>query len=59
MVENLDDSDQFNLGRDFVRIFDVAAHLIIGLIGIRKPDRKFVKRPVYTIKTEKKVTPIF
>ena len=38
MVENLDDSDQFILGRDFVRIFDVMIDLNSALIRIRNPD---------------------
>ena len=43
MVENLDDSDQFILGRDFVRNFDVMIDLNNGLIRITNPDRKYVK----------------
>ena len=38
VVENLDDSDQFILGRDFVR--NVMIDLNNGLIRIRNPDRK-------------------
>ena len=38
VVENLDDSDQFFLGRDFVRIFDVMIDLNNALIRIRNPD---------------------
>ena len=37
------DSDQFNLGRDFARIFDVIIDLNNGLIRIKNPDRKYVK----------------
>ena len=43
MVENLDDSDQFILGRDFVRNFDVMIDLNNGLMRITNPDRKYVK----------------
>ena len=46
MVENLDDSDQFNPWLDFVRNFDATVDLISGLIRITKPIRKYVKRPV-------------
>ena len=46
VVENLDDSDHFILGRDFVRNFDVMIDLNNGLIRIRNPDRKYVKRPI-------------
>ena len=44
MVENLDDSDQFILGRDFVRNFDVMIDLNNGLIRIRNPDRNYEKK---------------
>ena len=39
VVENLDDYDQFILGRDFVRNFDAMIDLNNGLIRIRNPDR--------------------
>ena len=44
VVENLDDSDQFILGRDFVRIFDVMIDLNNGQLRIRNLDRKYKKR---------------
>ena len=40
VVENLDDSEQFILSRDFVRSFDVMIDLNNGLIRIKNPDRK-------------------
>ena len=46
VVENLDDSDLFILGRDFVRNFDVMIDLNNDLIRITNPDRKYVRRPV-------------
>ena len=49
VVENLDDSDQFILGRDFVRNFDVMIDLNNGLKRIRNPDWKYVKRPINII----------
>ena len=56
VVENLDDTDQFILGPDFVRNFEVFIDLNNGLIRIRNPDRKFVKRPVNsTISDENKI----
>ena len=58
MVENLDDSDQFILGRDFVRNFDVMIDLNNGLIWIRNPDRKYVKKPVNRIITYENKVPI-
>ena len=57
VVKNLDDSDQFILGRDFVRNFDMMIDLNDGLLRIGKPDRKYVKKPVNGIITdENKVT---
>ena len=43
-VEHLDDSDQFILGRNIVRIFDVMIDFNKGLIRRRNPDRKYVKK---------------
>ena len=45
VVENLDDSDQFTLGRDFVKTFDVMIDLNNGVMRIRNADRKYVRRP--------------
>ena len=60
VVENLDDSDQFILGRDFVRNFDVMIDLNNGLMRIRSPDRTYVKRPINrTITDENKVPNFF
>ena len=59
VVENLDDSDQFNLGRDFVRNFDVINDLNNGLIRIRNTVRKHIKRPVNRIKTDENKIPVF
>ena len=52
MVENLDDSDQFILGRDFVQNFDVMIDLNNSPIKIRNPDRKYVKKPINRIITD-------
>ena len=59
VVENLDDSDQFILGRNFFRNFDVMIDLNNGLIRIRNPDRKYVKKPINRIITDKNKVPIF
>ena len=59
VVENLDDADQFILGRDFVRNFDVMIDLNNGLIRIRNPDRKYVKRPINRIITDENKVPVF
>ena len=57
VIENLDDSDQFNLGRDFVKNFDVMIELNNGLIWIRNPDWKYVKKPVNRITTDENKVP--
>ena len=49
VVKNLDDSDQFILGRVFVRKFEVMSDLNNGLIKIRNPDRKYSKQQVNRI----------
>ena len=46
VVENLDESDQFILGRDFVRNFNVTIDLNDGLIRIKDPERKYEKKPI-------------
>ena len=59
VVENLDDADQFILGRDIVRKFDVMIDLNNGLMRIRNPDREYVKKPSNRIITDKYKVPIF
>ena len=59
MVENLDDADQFILGRVFVRNVDVVIDLNNGLIRIRNADRKYVKKPINRIITDENKVPIF
>ena len=46
VVEYLDDSDQFILGRDFFRNVDVMMDMNNSLIRIRNTDRKYVRRPI-------------
>ena len=53
------DADQFILGRDFVRNFDVMIDLNNGLIRIRNLDRKYVKKPINRIITDENKVPIF
>ena len=43
---NLDESDQFILGRDFIRNFDVAIDLNNAMFRIRNPDRRYAIKPV-------------
>ena len=59
VVESLDDSDQLILRCDFVRNFDVMIELKNGLIRIRNPDRKYVKRPNSRVITDENRVPIF
>ena len=59
VTENLDDSDQFILGRDFVRNFDAMKDLNYGLIKIRNPDRKYVKKPINRTITDENKVPNF
>ena len=49
VVKNLDESDQFILGRDFVRNFDVTIDLNDGLIRIKDPERQFEKKSLNKI----------
>ena len=58
-MENLDESDQFILGRDFVRNFDVTIDLNDGLIRIKDPERKYEKKPLNKILINQAKVPIF
>ena len=59
MVEILDESDQFILGRDFVRNFDVTIDLKNAMFRIRNPDRKYVIKPVNLIMANENKVPVF
>ena len=59
VVENLDESDQFILGRDFVRNFDVTIDLNDGLIRIKDPERKYEKKLVNKILIDQAKVSIF
>ena len=58
VVENLDDSDQFILRRDFNRNVEVTIDLNNGLIRLRNPDRNYVMQPVNRILTNENMIPI-
>ena len=58
VVENLDESDQFNLRRDFVRNFDVTIDLNDGLIRVKDPERKYEKKPINKILINQAKMPI-
>ena len=59
VVENLDESEQFILGRHFVRNFDVTIDLNGGLIRIKDPERKYEKKPFNKILINQSRVPIF
>ena len=59
VVENLDESDQFILGRNFMRNFDVTIDLNDGLIRIKDPERKYEKKPINKILINQAKVPIF
>ena len=50
-VENLEESDQFVLGNDFIRNFDVTIELNNAMIRFRNPEGKNVTKPIKMIMT--------
>ena len=59
MVENLGESDQFVLGRDFIRNFDVKFDLNNAMFRIRNPERKYVIKPITLIMANENEGPVF
>ena len=59
VVENLDESDQFILGRDFIRSFDVTIDINGAMFRIPNPQRKYVIKPVNLIMTNENKAPVF
>ena len=59
VVENMEESDQFILRRDFVRNFDVSIDLKDGLIRVKDPERKYEKKPLNKILNNQAKVPIF
>ena len=59
VLESLDESDQFILGKDFVRNFDVTIDLNDGLIKIKDPERNYEKKPLNKILINHAKVPIF
>ena len=49
VVENLNESDQLILGRDFIRNFDETIDLNNAMFRIRNPEKKYVIKPVNLI----------
>ena len=59
VVENLDESDQLILGRDFIGNFDVTIDLNNAMFRIRNPERKYVIKPVNLIMANENKAPVF
>ena len=59
VVENLDESDQFILGRDCIRNFDITIDLNKAMFRIRNPDRKYVIKSVNLIMANENKAPVF
>ena len=53
VVENLDESDRFVLGRDIIKLFDVTIYLYKAMF------RKYVTKLVKLIMTQKCKAPVF
>ena len=53
------ETDQFILGRDFIRNFDVTIDLNNAMFRIRNPDRKYVIKPVNLIMANENKVPVF
>ena len=59
VVENLDESDQFILSREFIGNFDVTIDLNNAMFRIRNPDRRYAIKPVNLIMTNENKAPVF
>ena len=59
VLENLDESDQFVLGRDFIKNFDVTIDLNNAMFRIRNTGRKYVNKLVNLIMANEKNDPVF
>ena len=59
VVENLDESDQFILGGDFIRNFDVMIDLNNAMCRIRNPDRRYAIKPVNLLIANENKAPVF
>ena len=57
--ESREVSNQFILGRNFVRNFDVTIDLNDGLIRIKDPERKYEKIPINKILINQTKVPVF
>ena len=59
VVENLDESDQFILGRDFIRNFDVTIDLNNTMFRVRNTESKYLIKPVNLIMANENKAPVF
>ena len=59
MAENLDESGQLILGRDFIRNFEVTIDLNNAMFGNREPGRKYVIQQVNLIIAKENKVPVF
>ena len=59
VVENLDELDQFTLGRDFIRNFDVTIDVNDAMFRIRNPERKYVFKSVNLIMANENKASVF
>ena len=59
VVENLDESCHFIIGRDFFSKFDVTNDLNKAMFRIRNPERRYVIKPVNLIMANENKSPVF
>ena len=59
VVENLDESCHFIIGRDFFSKFDVTIDLNKAMFRIRNPERRYVIKPVNLIMANENKSPVF
>ena len=59
VVDNLDESDQFILGRVYLRNFDGTIDLTNAMFTIRNPERKYVIKPVNLIMANENKAAVF
>ena len=59
VIENLNESDQFILGRHFIRNFDVTIDLNNAMFRIRNPDRRYAIKTVNLIMANENKAPVF
>ena len=58
-MENLDESGQLILGRDFIRNSDVTNDFNSAMFRIRNPERKYVIKPVNLKMVKENKAPVF